>query len=360
MSARNLVVEDNDGNRRLMRILLRTRGYEVIDNATGEIGDFWEFCKIEGLGPPIREICQREGITFETMRFPDYYSNAVLLLDHQYVIKISPPQFAEFIEIEAGMLKALEQQPNIPAPRLVAEGVFEDRITWSYIIMEYVSGDPMNRARKLMSRDNFLAITEHLGKIVRDFVQIDIASVPFLPPLTRTWNEALAQDRELAIEELQRDKKIPRKLHNMLLDFLASNSAEQWIDIDSPPVLNNDDLSSEHLYVVERDGWWEIAGIIDFAETRLWLPEYQLMHFYGSLGQLNRDPEAMRAFLKSYDPDYINEDFGRMCMFLFLTCRFCNGAFSAISGGFVRSGSHEFSSFQEYQDWYFPPIPWGE
>ncbi len=148
----------------------------------------------------------------------------------------------------------------------------------------------------------------------------------------------------------------------MLLDFLVSNSAEQWIDIDSPPVLNNDDLSDEHLQMIERDGWWEIASMIDFAETRLWLPEYELMHIYG---QLDRDPEAMRAFLKVYDPDYINEDFSRMCMFLYLTCRFCNGEFSAISDDCIywdleEAGFPEFSSLQEYHHWCFPPIPWGK
>ena len=36
MSQRILVVEDNDRNRRLMRILLKARGYEVIEAATGK------------------------------------------------------------------------------------------------------------------------------------------------------------------------------------------------------------------------------------------------------------------------------------------------------------------------------------
>ncbi len=36
MSQKILVVEDNDRNRRLMRILLRSNGYEVIEATTGE------------------------------------------------------------------------------------------------------------------------------------------------------------------------------------------------------------------------------------------------------------------------------------------------------------------------------------
>ncbi|MFC1718050.1 response regulator [Candidatus Poribacteria bacterium] len=36
MSQRILVVEDNDRNRRLVRILLRAKGYEVIEAATGK------------------------------------------------------------------------------------------------------------------------------------------------------------------------------------------------------------------------------------------------------------------------------------------------------------------------------------
>ncbi len=36
MSQRILVVEDNDRNRRLLKILLRSRGYEVIEAVTGE------------------------------------------------------------------------------------------------------------------------------------------------------------------------------------------------------------------------------------------------------------------------------------------------------------------------------------
>jgi two-component system cell cycle response regulator DivK len=37
MSQRILVVEDNDRNRRLLKILLRSRGYEVIEAVTGEV-----------------------------------------------------------------------------------------------------------------------------------------------------------------------------------------------------------------------------------------------------------------------------------------------------------------------------------
>ncbi len=36
MSQKILVVEDNDRNRRLMRILLKSKGYEVIEATTGE------------------------------------------------------------------------------------------------------------------------------------------------------------------------------------------------------------------------------------------------------------------------------------------------------------------------------------
>jgi len=36
MSQRILVVEDNDRNRRLLKILLKSRGYEVIEAVTGE------------------------------------------------------------------------------------------------------------------------------------------------------------------------------------------------------------------------------------------------------------------------------------------------------------------------------------
>ena len=120
-------------------------------------------------------------------------------------------------------------------------------------------------------------------------------------------------------------------------------------------------MSNEHLQMIERGGWWEIAGMIDFAETTIWLPEYQLMYVY----ELLDDPESMRAFLKAYDPDYINEDFSRMCMFLLLICRYDNGKFNAISDdwiyeGLEEAGFPEFGSFQEYQDWCFPPISWEE
>ena len=36
MSQKILVVEDNDRNRRLMRILLKSKGYEVVEATTGE------------------------------------------------------------------------------------------------------------------------------------------------------------------------------------------------------------------------------------------------------------------------------------------------------------------------------------
>jgi len=322
------------------------------DVTNWEEEDFWRFLDVENWEAPVRELCRREGITFETMKISGYSSVAVYTLDQKYVIKISPPWLAETAPIEEKMLRVLEGISIIPAPRLLATGVFEDRINWPYLIMEFIPGEYIEEVRHRIERDNFLAIARRLGEITRAFHDINLDSVSFLP----NWHRNLAQlakGRRDTIEALHMDTRLPQNLRKAFLDFLASNNVEEWLD--TSPVVVHGEIGHEHVLFVEQNGRWEISGLVDHAGVGIGLRvlDWNVVHEpYDRM--FAYDHEAMDTLMRGYDPHYTYEDFRRESFALFL----CNGAgmVDELCNWLARSGFSEISSVQQFQRWYWSPV----
>ena len=89
--------------------------------------------------PVIDAICDSEGIRYRSIQIPRSNTNAVFILDSQLVVKIYSPFWSEF-DMEATLIEVLGANRTIPVPEIVAAGRYHDRVSWNYLIMEYLDG----------------------------------------------------------------------------------------------------------------------------------------------------------------------------------------------------------------------------
>ena len=313
---------------------------------------WWPWRAVEDWEGALRALCRDEGISFQTIQPTVDTANAVFILDRRFVVKISPPWEAETLPVERELLEFLEQKPAIPAPRLLASGIFEDRIAWQYLIAEYLPGEGFDRVREGMDRGNLLAVARRMGEIIRDFADIDPGAFSTFSPPAGTWREFFARGKNKAIEALREDRRLPESLRGNLLDFLEANSVEELVD--GPSVLHHADFEPEHVLLVETQGRWGISGLIDYADARVGLREFEWSAAYRRV--LDGDSEAMRAFLAGYDPGYRDESFCLKCLVVYLTDGE-PGLVGWLCYELERAG-YPINTVQELQDRLFPPISW--
>jgi hygromycin-B 7''-O-kinase len=77
------------------------------------------------------------------------------------------------------------------------------------------------------------------------------------------------------------------------------------------PVFLHTELLDEHVLVLEREGRWELAGVLDFADSRVGDPQYEIAAlvefiFRGEPGCL---PGCLRAY--GWDEQDLNHEGGR-------------------------------------------------
>lgn len=246
--------------------------------------------------PAVREICRQAGIPAHTIEAGFPGTNAVFVLDQTYVLKVYAPFCHRDYALER-FLNPLVTRHGIPAPAILAEGVFEDRIRWPYIVMAYLPGQPIREVRAQIPRANRLDIAADLGRIVRALHQIPLADVT-LPELSPdSWMSFVKKRRAHMGEQNRREGKLPLSILKKIPRFLTSVLTE----MGSPPLrLVNGDLTEDHLLLEQRAGRWQLSGLIDFADSLVAPVEYEWPALWFS--GLARDAGCMRQFMAAYDP----------------------------------------------------------
>ena len=164
---------------------------------------WWPWRAVEDWEGALCALCRNEGISFEVVQPAIDTANAVFILDRRFVVKMSPPWEAEALPIERELLKCLAHKPTIPAPRLLATGIFEDRISWPYLITECLPGEGFDRVREGLDRENLLAVARHMGEIVRDFADIDPGDISALSLPDGTWREFFVRGKSETLKALR-------------------------------------------------------------------------------------------------------------------------------------------------------------
>lgn len=235
---------------------------------------------------------------------------AVFVINNAVVVKFFPPMLGRDYERELVTYRLIEDRvPHLP--RLLAEGVYSDRIKWPYLAVAFLDGQAWRDAGAYMDPVNQIAVMEELGRTVH-MVHDTPLPVSGRWPSMSDWENLAAR-----LPEAAADLREHTALSNhVLAEIELLMAATDWFAVR--PRLLHADLTEDHLLVRKREGWWEMNGLIDWADVEVGDPFYEWVALWFSI--CRRDAGLFRAFLKGYDPLLAPEEFSieRLLAFTFL------------------------------------------
>lgn len=300
------------------------------------------FTDIELWTPAVREICRQESIQFERIEAGLPGTNAVFILDRSRVLKVYAPFCHGDYDLECDLYPLLEQRALVPAPRLLARGVWQDRIDWPYIVMDYLPGRPIGEARDEIAPGNRVEIAAHLGQILRELHAVPLEQVRALDTSDEGWMQFVRSRMASIASELAEQTALSRQVIDGCAALLKSRVKDES---HGPLALLNGDVTADHVLVERRNGAWQISGLIDFADAVVGQVEYEWIALW--FDALNREPASMRACMAHYAPGFeIDERFCERAMACTLLHEF--GA-EIIKTTLERLGHPALSSIQELE-----------
>ena len=251
--------------------------------------------------PVIDAICDSEGIRYRSIQIPRSNTNAVFILDSQLVVKIYSPFWSEF-DMEATLIEVLGANRTVPVPEIVAAGRYHDRVSWNYLIMEYLDGLTLDAVRPDSARRDLLRIATEVGRMTRSLHETPINPLGGVDT-GESWDDMVDRRRRETLPELAGSGIITPQVSdalNVILEEVVANSNR------SPRVVVHGDLESDHILLGRKDREWKITSVIDFGDAKIGVRDYEWMPLW--LGLFDRDIEAMRVFLEAYDRSLLTDE----------------------------------------------------
>lgn len=207
------------------------------------------------------------GSTFPTLVHGD---NVVKLFGHL-------PFWERAHDAELAALRCVASDPGILAPRLLAHGRLSDApdAPWPYLVLSRMPGLPWDRAT--ISAEDRSRVAADLGHQVRRLQGLKPSPGIASPEL---WPAP-------SLAEAAGQTVLPQHLVAQVEQFVAGTEVSDNHD----PVIVHGDLMVRHVFV--QDG--RLAGIIDWGDTLVADPHYELAQVQLNLFECDRD--LLRTFL---------------------------------------------------------------
>ncbi|HZC26563.1 MAG TPA: aminoglycoside phosphotransferase family protein [Actinopolymorphaceae bacterium] len=204
-------------------------------------------------------------------------------------------------DTEVAMQRLLLDNPDIPAPRLVAAGQLYDGASesWPYLVTSRLRGRAWRDVRPPGCVGTRLA--GRIGEIVRRLHEL---TPPDFVARAGDWprdNRAGVVDRHRAWGSL------PRSLVDQIPDFLLTPSPSRR--------LIHADLTEDHFFLSDD----ELVGIIDWGDALATDPYYELAALH--LGAFEGDVSLLRAFVDGYGWP-VDDEFAQRAMSMALMHQF--------------------------------------
>jgi hygromycin-B 7''-O-kinase len=279
------------------------------------------FTDVSVWAPVVRAICRREAIPCQEVEAGYPGTHAVYMVDRTYVVKVYAPFCHEDYDLECDLYPLLARNPQIPAPLLLAHGIWRDRIDWPYIVMDYVAGRPIGEVRADISPSNRVGIASRLGCILRQLHATPLDAIRALDPSGQDWRQFVRSRKSEFVREFREQEVLPPGVIDQCSAWLES----VWNEMQAERlVLLNGDVTQDHVLVERQAGIWRVSGLIDFGDALIGPAEYEWIALW--FGALDREAESMRAFLDAYDPGIrSDEGFVRRAMAFTLLHEFSAG-----------------------------------
>lgn len=200
------------------------------------------------------------------------------------VVKLTTPTWRHQINREAAALRFVRGKLPVAMPEVVATG---DLQGWPYIVMSKLNALPVADVWHTLNHSARLRLAAELGDLVQALHKL----AP--PNWGDEWTEFWAQcTTEVAARHHEEEN--PPHLEETIHPYINACG-----ELDSGHrVLLHTELLDQHIYVKVENGLARLAGLIDFADSRVGPPEYDFAApaefiFKGEQGLL-------RAFLEGY------------------------------------------------------------
>ncbi|MCB9682108.1 MAG: phosphotransferase [Alphaproteobacteria bacterium] len=205
------------------------------------------------------DVARRAGLTPD--RFTPYADGGALVarVHADAVVKLVPPAYAGEGAAERWALAALtDADLPVALPALLGHGVDDG---WTWLVMRHVPGVTLSSVWDGLDEAARMDLMQAIGALV--------ATVRALPrpapaPHAPTWPAFLTRQRAGLVAR-QRQFGLPEPLRDGI---------EAWVDAAiaaMPPAPDDALLTGEYtpfnLHVAERDGRWQLVGMLDFGDA---------------------------------------------------------------------------------------------
>jgi hygromycin-B 7''-O-kinase len=292
---------------------------DQINHVLSSINSFDEFenlkREIQALEMLARMIAHKHNLPDMPMTLFPEGTNIVFKYGHSKVIKIFPPLHLDQFQSELLVLQHLQGKLSVPTPLIEFHG---DVSGWPYIIMSKVDGTLLEEIWEELGHDNKVTIMNELGTLIRE---VHALPTNGLEEIDCNWNQFIQQQIDQCTER-HRSKGLSQTLIDQIPTYIEP--IKESLMLHAKPVLLTGEYTPMNFLVNKVDSLWHIAGLIDFGDCMLGLPEYDLLGPGAFL--IQGDKTLLKAFLTSYgySTDMLTEKLSHKLTSLMLLHKYSN------------------------------------
>lgn len=253
-----------------------------------ETPDVWDalITRTELFTPALAVIAARHAIDLsDALRSPR--GTSPVFLARLHAVKLIPPPWVAELASEVAALERVHGRLPVRTPGVIATGALDD---WRYLVTERLPGVSLREALADVSPRALVSIARSAGETLAALHRV---SCEGLDAMTPDW-DAFARERAEVCVAFQRKYKLGEDALAAIPGVLERAAP---LVPDGRRALLHADLHNEHVLLEARGGAWELTGMLDFGDTVVGHPEYDLITpaFFVARGQ----PEAQRALFEA-------------------------------------------------------------
>lgn len=240
-------------------------------------------------------------------------TNIVFSHGKSRVIKIFPPLHKGHFDNEVLVMKKIFMKLSVKTPAIEYTG---EIYGWPYIVMSQLEGTLLEGLWEKLDHSNKLIIIRELGSLIHE-----VHSLPTegLEAIDCHWEEFINKQLNQCIARHQATG-LPKKLLQQIPNYL--DSIKDILPMIKKPVILTGEYTPMNFLVKQEQGVWHIHGLIDFGDSMLGLPEYDLLGPGAFL--IQGDKILLKEFLSSYSysPDEMTNTLSHKLTALMLLHRY--------------------------------------
>lgn len=263
--------------------------------------------------PAILEILERHNIPNAELTLFSDGCNLVYAVGNERVIKVFPPCHQDQYTNDLVVMRHLDAKLSVPTPRIEFTGEF---LGWPYIVMDFLDGTLLEGLWETLPQSNKKILISELGALIKEVHSLDTDG---LIGLQNDWDHFIKQQMEGCVEQ-HRKNELPPALIEELPSYIKAIELPRL----KKPVLLTGEYTPMNCLVKQTDGVWHLAGLIDFGDAKIGLPQYDLLGPGAFL--IQGDKDLLRAFLigYGYNDQSLNKELSQQMTSLMLLHQYSN------------------------------------